>query len=144
MFTNTQDGDARLRAWRSFRNDFPQDGTMLDVAQGFKDVKPKQRYIDYYTPKTWPNVFEIVSEGYLCQTGLSIVIASTLHNFGFINTDSVKFEMISNHVTGNDGAVFIHADKVYNLTPGHTHSLDDLAAHSITLKDFKNLYIPLI
>ncbi|MDA8897657.1 hypothetical protein N9I83_01360 [bacterium] len=118
MFTNTQDGDARLRAWRSFRNDFPQDGTMLDVAQGFKDVKPKQRYIDYYTPKTWPNVFEIVSEGYLCQTGLSIVIASTLHNFGFINTDSVKFEMISNHVTGTEGAIFEVDGSFFNFIPG--------------------------
>ena len=52
--------------------------------------------------------------------------------------------MISNHVTGNDGAVFIHNEKVYNLTPGQTNSLDDLVAHSITLKDFKNLHIPLI
>ena len=118
MFTNTQDGDARLRAWRSFRNNFPQDGTMLDVAQGFKDVKPKQRYIDYYTPGTWPNVFEIVSEGYLCQTGLSIVIASTLHNFGFINTDSVKFEMISNHVTGTEGAIFEVDGSFFNFIPG--------------------------
>ena len=118
MFTNTQDGDARLRAWRSFRNDFPQDGTMFDVAQGFKDVKPKQRYIDYYTPDTWPNVFEIVSEGYLCQTGLTIVIASTLHNFGFINTDSVKFEMISNHVTGTEGAIFEVDGSFFNFIPG--------------------------
>ena len=117
MFTSTQDGDARLRAWRSFRNDFPQDGTMLDVAQGFKDVKPLQRYIDYYTPSNWPNVFEIVSEGYLCQTGLSIVIASTLHNFGFINTDSVKFEMISNHVTGTEGAIFEVDGSFFNFTP---------------------------
>jgi hypothetical protein len=52
--------------------------------------------------------------------------------------------VISNHVTGNDGAVFIHAGKVYNLTPGQTNSLDDLVALSITLKDFKNLHIPLI
>ena len=39
MFTNTQDGDARLRAWRHFRDNFPQDGNMLDIAQGFKDIK---------------------------------------------------------------------------------------------------------
>ena len=144
MFNNTQDGDARLRAWRTFRNDFPHNGTALDVALGFKGIKPKPRYIDYYNPQDWPNVFDIVKEGYLCQSGVSIVIASTLHNLGFINTESLNFEMISNHVTGNDGAVFIHAGKVYNLTPGQTNSVDELRALSITLKDFKNLYIPLI
>lgn len=132
MFTNTQDGNARLRAWRSFRNDFPQDGTMLDVAQGFKDVKPKQRYIDYYSPHDWPNVFEIVSEGYLCQTGLSIVIASTLHNFGFINTDSVKFEMISNHVTGTEGAIFEVDGSFFNFTPGEIVDKKYVRDNSVT------------
>ena len=132
MFRNTQDGNARLRAWRSFRNDFPQDGTMLDVAQGFKDVKPKQRYIDYYSPHDWPNVFEIVSEGYLCQTGLSIVIASTLHNFGFINTDSVKFEMISNHVTGTEGAIFEVDGSFFNFTPGEIVDKKYVRDNSVT------------
>tara|TARA_R110001592_G_scaffold198706_2_gene447032 strand:- start:441 stop:878 length:438 start_codon:yes stop_codon:yes gene_type:complete len=132
MFTNTQDGDARLRAWRTFRNNFPQDGTILDVAKAFKDVKPKQRYIDYYTTKSWPNAFEIVSEGYLCQTGLSIVIASTLHYFNFINTESIKFEMISNHVTGTEGAIFEVNGSYFNFSPGEIVSEKYVRDNSVT------------
>ena len=143
MFTNTQDGDARLRAWRHFRDNFPQDGNMLNVAQGFKDVKPRQRYIDYYTPRNWPNVFEIVKEGYLCQTGLSIVMVSTLHYFNFINSDSVKFEMISNHVTGKDGAIFINDGFAYNLIPGE-RVLFDQNNDYIVLQDLKDITIPTI
>ena len=68
----------------------------------------------------------------------------TLGNLKYLNPSETTWKVISNHVTGNDGAVFIHSNKVYNLTPGHTNNLDDLVANSITLKDFKNLYIPLI
>lgn len=132
MFTSTQDGNARLRAWRKFRNEFPQDGTMLDIAHSFKDVKTEPRYIDYYTPAGWPSVFEIVSEGYFCQTGLSIVIASTLDHFGFIKTDSVKFEMISNHVTGTEGAVFEVEGGFFNFTPGEIVSETYVRENSVT------------
>ena len=132
MFTNTQDGDARLRAWRHFKDNFPQHGNMLNVAQGFKDVKPRQRYIDYYTPSNWPNVFEIVKEGYLCQTGLSIVMVSTLHYFNFINSDSVKFEMISNHVTGTEGAIFDVDGSYFNFTPGEIVSEKYVRDNSVT------------
>lgn len=132
MFTNTQDGNARLRAWRIFRNDFSEHGSMLDVAIAFKDVKPKQRYIDYYNSDTWPSVFEIVSEGYLCQTGLSLVIASTLHNLGFINAESLKFEMISNHVTGTEGAIFEVEGSFFNFTPGEITSEKYVRDNSVT------------
>jgi hypothetical protein len=68
----------------------------------------------------------------------------TLGHLKYLNPSDTTWKVISNHVTGNDGAVFIHAGKVYNLTPGQTNSEDELRALSITLKDFKNLYIPLI
>lgn len=131
MFINTSDGDARLRAWRSFRNEFPDDGTMLDVARAFKGVKPAHRYIDYYNSQDWPNVFDIVKEGYLCVTGLSIIMASTLHNLGFIKTDSLKFEMISNHVTGTEGAIFEVEGSFFNFTPGVIVSEDYVRDNSI-------------
>lgn len=132
MFINTQDGDARLRAWRNFRHNFPEDGTMLHVAEGFKDDYPEHRYIDYYTPDNWPTVFEIVREGYLCQTGLSIVMASTLHYFNFIKADSIKFEMISNHVTGTEGAIFRVDDYFFNFIPGEIASKKYVRDNSLT------------
>jgi|TARA_R110000803_G_scaffold42597_5_gene91310 hypothetical protein len=132
MFNNTQDGDARLRAWRTFRNDFPHNGTALDVALGFKGIKPKPRYIDYYNPQDWPNVFDIVKEGYLCQSGVSIVIASTLHNLGFINTESLNFEMISNHVTGAEGAIFEVDGSFFNFISGEISTEKFVRDNSVT------------
>jgi hypothetical protein len=132
MFTNTQDGDARLRAWRTFRNDFPEDGTLLDVALGFKSVKTKQRHLDYYNPRDWPNVFDIVKDGLFCTTGLSIVIASTLQNLGFIKSNSVPFEMISNHITGAEGAIFEVDGKFFNFIAGETHSEEYVRDNSVT------------
>jgi len=105
---------------------------MLHIAEGFKDVKPKSRYIDYYTPGNWPNVFEIVREGYLCQTGLSIVMASTLHHFNFINSESVKFEMISNHITGTEGAIFEVEGSFFNFIPGEIASEKYVRDNSVT------------
>ena len=80
----------------------------------------------------------------MCIRDRAILLYQTLGNLKYLNQYQTSWKVISNHVTGNDGAVFIHNEKVYNLTPGQTNSLDDLVAHSITLKDFKNLHIPLI
>ena len=101
-------------------------------AEEFKDDYPEHRYIDYYTPANWPTVFEIVREGYLCQTGLSIVMASTLHYFNFIKSDSIKFEMISNHVTGTEGAIFRVEDYFFNFIPGEIASKKYVRDNSVT------------
>ena len=52
--------------------------------------------------------------------------------------------MISNHVTGNDGAVFITNGRMYNLNPERSVSLTDAEDLHITLIDYKDLFLPLI
>mgnify|MGYP001475116872 CR=1 FL=1 len=141
MFEQHTTAESRIIQWRSLRQSAK---TEQDVLNKFANIKILPRYLDYWTPKTWPNPFVIVEEGYFCATGIALLLYQTLGHLKFLNPGETQWKVISNHVTGNDGAVFIHAEKVYNLTPGQTNSLDDLAAHSITLKDFKNLYIPLI
>ena len=141
MFEKTTDVTRRLNQWRELRQNTPSEEAVLEA---FSQVKIRQRYLDYWTPKDWPNAFEILEHGYFCSTGIAILLYQTLGNLKYLNPNETTWKVISNHVTGNDGAVFIHADKVYNLTPGQTNSLDELVAHSITLKDFKSLYIPII
>jgi|TARA_B100001057_G_scaffold322111_1_gene322313 hypothetical protein len=141
MFEKTTDVTRRLNQWRELRQNAPSEEAVLEA---FSQVKIRQRYLDYWTPKDWPNAFEILEHGYFCSTGIAILLYQTLGNLKYLNPNETTWKVISNHVTGNDGAVFIHADKVYNLTPGQTNSLDELVAHSITLKDFKSLYIPII
>ena len=141
MLEQHTSAESRIIQWRKLRQSAE---TEQDVLEQFAKIKILPRYLDYWTPKTWPNPFTIVEEGYFCATGIAILLYQTLGHLKFLNPAETQWKVISNHVTGNDGAVFIHSNKVYNLTPGHTNNLDDLVANSITLKDFKNLYIPLI
>ena len=141
MFEQHTTAESRIIQWRKLRQNAE---TEQDVLDQFAKIKILPRYLDYWTPKTWPNPFVIVEEGYFCATGIAILLYQTLGHLKFLNPAETQWKVISNHVTGNDGAVFIHNENVYNLTPGQTNSLDDLVAHSITLKDFKNLHIPLI
>jgi len=141
MFEKTSDVTRRLNQWRELRHYATSEEAVLEA---FSQVKILPRYLDYWSPNDWPNAFEILEHGYFCATGIAILLYQTLGNLKYLNQYETSWKVISNHVTGNDGAVFIHAGKVYNLTPGQTNNLDDLVALSITLKDFKNLHIPLI
>ena len=141
MFEKTTDVTRRLNQWRELRHNATSE---QEVLEAFSQVKILPRYLDYWTPKDWPTPCEIIEHGYFCATGIAILLYQTLGNLKYLNPSETTWKVISNHVTGNDGAVFIHAEKVYNLTPGQTNNLDELVANSITLKEFKNLYIPLI
>lgn len=115
MFTKTQSSSERLAAWRKFRQEFPSTGTIHDVVTAFADVKMERRTIDYYTPENWPSPFEIVNDGTFDQSGLTLVIASTLINLQLIKTDECRFDVVSNHITGADGLVFVFDNLVYNF-----------------------------
>jgi hypothetical protein len=115
MFTKTQNGSERLAAWRKFRQEFPRNGTAYDVVNAFSKVKIERRTIDYYTPESWPSPFEIVGEGHFCQSGLTLVIASTILNLQLIKTNECQFDVVSNHITGAAGLVFVYGDCVYNF-----------------------------
>ena len=131
MFTATQNEQERLQSWRNFRRNFPKDGTELDVVEAFADIKVCSRYIDYYTPADWPGVFDIVSNGYFCQTGITLVMTATLHNLGFIITDKLHFSMVSNNITGCDGAVLVYNNKCYNFLPGEIVAVDYAVKNSV-------------
>lgn len=118
MFTKTQSPTARLAAWRSFRQSFPKDGTAQSVVEAFENVTLTTRYLDYYTPENWLDVFEIVKNGYFCQSGLTLVMTSTLLHLEIIKSPTIRFDVVSNHITGADGLVLTHEGKCYNFLPG--------------------------
>lgn len=124
MFTKTQTSSERLAAWRRFRQDFPANGTVQDVIDAFSNVKVERRSLDYYTPESWPNPFEIVSEGLFCQSGLTLMLTSTLLNLQLIKTRECRFDVVSNHITGSDGLVFVFDNLVYNFLPDSTVSME--------------------
>ncbi len=130
MFTKTQSPTARLAAWRSFRQNFPKDGTAETVIEAFEDVKLTTRYVDYYTPENWLDVFEIVKNAYFCQSGLTLVIAATLVHLGIIKSSDLHFEVVSNHITGADGLILEHEGLCYNFLPGKVVDKEFVASNS--------------
>lgn len=117
MFLPTHSSSDRIRVWRQYRENFPVDGTIDNVLQSFAEIKRLPRYLDYYSAKEWPTVFEVVSEGYFCQTGISIILANTLKELQLINSKTLLFRGISNHINGADGAVFFLDGQCYNFLP---------------------------
>lgn len=130
----------RLTAWRQFRTNYDISNGPEGILEAFADINPIPRYIDYYTPASWPNVFEIVSEGYLCQSGITLVMAATLHHFGFINTPKLRLEAISNYETGTDGLILIQDNLCYNFTPGQVVPL--AYAHDNSMRFVAHIIAP--
>lgn len=124
MFTKTQNSSERLAVWRKFRQEFPAGGTAQDVITAFSNIKIERRVLDYYTPDSWPTPFEIVSEGLWDQSGVTLVIVSTLLNLQLIKTNECRFDVVSNHITGADGLVFVFDGFVYNFLQDSVVTLD--------------------
>ena len=122
MFHKNLSGSERLNIWRKVRQ--KPHNNISEVLEEFATIDPLPRYLDYYTPSSWPNPFEIVNEGYLCQSGVTLVLLSTLINKGFISEDTIQLPVISNNITGTSGLVIYDRDFVYNFTPGKIVSWD--------------------
>ena len=120
MFLKTHNASDRLRIWREIRqkNYLSADALVNE----FRDIKILSRYLDYYTPKSWPSPFEIISEGYLCQSGVTLLLTTTLINKGFITSEELYFPVISNNINGDSGIVLLEGDNVYNFTSGKIES----------------------
>lgn len=141
MFQKTFTPEERLRVWRSVRK--TQYDSVESMLAEFKGIKLEQRYLDYYTPASWPSPFEIVQDGLFCQTGITLVLAATLLNKGFITTEVLEFPVISNNITGIDGTVLLHENQVYNFISGQVVSKEYALAnsvvydiHTLKVKDF--------
>ena len=128
MFVNLQTPEQRLSTWRDIRN--KNHSNIQEVLEDFSSIKLVSRYLDYYTPESWPNPFEIVNEGYFCQSGVSLVLASTLVYKGFLFEDRIIYPVISNNITGTSGLVILYDNLVYNFTPNKVESWDYVKENS--------------
>ena len=128
MFHKNLSGSERLHIWRNVRQKTHSD--IIDVLEEFATIETLPRYLDYYTPHSWPTPFEIVNEGYLCQSGVTLMLLSTLINKGFISKDTIRLPVISNNITGTSGLVIYDRELVYNFTPGEIVSWDYVKENS--------------
>jgi hypothetical protein len=108
----------RLREWRKLRNSFSANSNISDVVAAFGTPPEKTRYIDYYTPKHWPNVFDIVADGMFCQSGISLILAATIIELKLINAENIQFDVISSQLDSVEGLFLKHSNNYYNFIPG--------------------------
>lgn len=108
----------RLREWRKLRNSFSANSNISDVVAAFGTPPEKTRYIDYYTPEHWPNVFDIVADGMFCQSGISLILAATIIELKLINTENIQFDVISSQLDSVEGLFLKHSNNYYNFIPG--------------------------
>ena len=140
MFTKNQSPTDRLSSWRKVRQQ--QYNSIDDLLVEFKDIKILDRYLDYYTPKSWPNVFDIVNDGYFCQTGVTLIMFATLVQKGFISEGEYYLPVISNNITGTVGTVLKVDDLYYNFytdKPVDQDYLEENSVHFQTHKIHSNL-----
>ena len=141
MFEKHTTLENRLEQYRAVR----KSNLSLDaVLQEFASINPQSRYIDYWTPKTWPNAFQIIELGYFCTTGISILMYQTLGHLNYLKPEGTTWKVISNNINGRDGAVFMYNEKMFNLDPMSAVNIDVAQQHYVELSDLKNLHIPLI
>lgn len=103
MFSKNSSLERHLCEWRQLRHtaSCPE-----DVLTAFGNLSTKNRYIDYYTPESWPNPFEIIQHGMYDVTGISLLMYHTLVSLDFLDYTSVTWKVISNHITGHEGLIF--------------------------------------
>jgi len=128
LFNKTQTSQDRLQSWRELRQQ--QNISIEYLIQQFSQIPVQSRYIDFYTPDSWPSVFDVVSEGMFCQSGITLVLASTMYYAGFITSQTIVLPVISNSINGNTGLVLQVNDCVYNLIPGQKSSVCELQHHT--------------
>ena len=116
MFEKHHTPQDRQRIQRDFRS--REDLTVDIIVKEFSKIKVLDRYLDYYTPKTWPNVFTILYDGMFCQTGITLLMIATLDFKNFIKDDKLILPVISNNEIGNTGIVFAFNNNFLNFAPG--------------------------
>ena len=141
MFEKHTTVATRLEQYRELRTSKLSKSKILEH---FGEIKPRSRYIDYWTPKSWPKPFEILEHGYFCSTGISILLYQLLGHLDYLNPHETEWKVISNNINGRDGAVFMYNEKMFNLDPMSAVNVDVAQEHYVELTDLKNLHIPLI
>ena len=135
MFYKNHSANDRLTIWRDLRQ--TNFSNVEDLVKEYQAIKIESRYLDYYTPSSWPDPFEIISEGYFCQSGVTLLLVSHLVHAKFVTSDELIFPVISNNTNGNDGLVLLDNNKVYNFEVGKILDWDYVKEHSTVFSSHK-------
>ena len=80
-FWNDMPPDERLDVWKDFRTSLltlDTDTQIQKIAKYFSRAPIGARSIDFYTPESWPNPWEIVYHNSFCVNSVSLLMYYTL------------------------------------------------------------------
>ena len=141
MFEKHTTVETRLEQFRELRK---SNLSMKAVVERFGEIKPCNRYLDYWTPESWPKPFDLIEQGHFDTTAISILMYQTLGHLNYLKPELVSWKVISNNMNGKDGAVFTYNEMMYNLDPTAPIESNEAMQHYTTLAELRNLHIPLV
>ena len=133
---NNSTPEERIEKWRNFREslDGLQEEELLNnVAEFFSAVHIGARSIDYYTPESWPNPWELLYHKLFCTSSISLLIYHTL--FVALGKDRVEIVLVE---TPDDRFLLPLVDKkhIFNYELGKVNNIDN---HKLKIiDDFSN------
>lgn len=130
--------------WGEFRSNIVNDelDKKLDlIADYFKDVPMAARQLDYYTPESWPSPWEILHNGQMCASSVSLLMAYTLFLSG--HTD-FKLLLIDDN-TDYYLVPYVRNQYILNYYLGEVVDLDSIrndikVKHTYNPSDLKDIY----
>lgn len=78
---NCSTPEERISKWKEFRDEIrsnDEEELLNKVAEFFADVPVSTRYIDFYTPSSWPTPWEILYDKLFCPNSVSLLVYHTL------------------------------------------------------------------
>jgi len=122
---NNSTPEERIEKWRNFRESLdglPETELLNNVAEFFATVPIGARCIDYYTPESWPNPWELLYHKLFCTNSISLLI---YHTLGVIlGKDRVEIMLVE---TEDDRFLLPIVDKkhIFNYELGKVNNIAD-------------------
>ena len=124
---NNSSAEERLEKWRGFREsleDLSEEDLLNNVAEFFAAVPIGARCIDFYTPESWPNPWELLYHKLFCTNSISLLIYHTL----CVSLDKNRVEILLVE-TKEDRFLLPVVDKkrIFNYELGKVNNIKDHA-----------------
>ena len=115
----------RLDAWRDFRK-IHASSSPETIVECFNLVKYDSNNFDYYTHKSWPDCWDILTNKMFCYSGVNLLLFDTLTALDKVCYNNATWHIVDNHITGQAGLVFMIDNQCFNITPGKIDNYNNI------------------
>ncbi len=124
---NNSTAEERIAKWRELRehiSNLTEEEQINNIAEFFATVPIGSRCIDFYTPESWPNPWELLYHKLFCTNSISLLIYHTL----CVSLDKDRVEILLVE-TKEDRFLLPVVDKkhIFNYELGKVNNIKDHA-----------------